>query len=257
MTRLYTFVVSHFSEKSRWALDWKGVKYSERRLTPGLHRRILRRAGAPRGTVPVLEDEDRVTQGSSAIIDYADKRWPARSLTPVDPALRSQAAELEHWLDQEVGEPLRRVFYAQALDSRDLVVQLFTQGGPWFSPWFYRWAYPRVAGIIRKMYAITPENVAADRARLDAAFERIDQMLGRGSFLVGDRFSRADVSLASLVAPLWAPPEHCTHWPSDDLYPANLKQLRTQLAGRRTRDWTLRMYREHRAAAGQPSVGVG
>jgi glutathione S-transferase len=252
MTRLYTFVVSHFSEKARWALDWKGVKYAERRLTPGLHRRTLRKAGAPRGTVPVLEDEGRVTQGSSAIISYADQRWPARSLTPADPALSSQVAELEGWLDQEVGEPLRRVFYGHALGSRALVVQLFTQGGPWFSPWFYRWTYPQVAGVIRKMYAITPENVAADRARLDIAFDRIDQMLARSSYLVGDHFSRADLSLASLIAPLWAPPEHCTSWPSEDLYPPDLKQLRTQLAGRRTREWTLRMYHEHRGALVRP-----
>ena len=36
MLCLYTFQVSHFSEKARWALDWKGVKYHERRLLPGL-----------------------------------------------------------------------------------------------------------------------------------------------------------------------------------------------------------------------------
>jgi glutathione S-transferase len=257
MTRLYTFVVSHFSEKARWALDWKGIEYAERQLTPGMHRPVLRKLGAPRGTVPVLDDGGRVTQGSSAIIDYIDQRWPARPLTPADPALRSKAAELEAWLDAEVGEPLRRVFYASALDRRELVVQLFTQGGAWWTPWFYRWAYPRIAGVIRKMYAITPETVAGDRARLDAAFARIDQMLEGGGYLLGDRFSRADLCLAALVAPLWAPPEHCTCWPDERLYPENVKELRTRLAGRRTRDWTLRMYRQHRAAhRGQPSAAV-
>jgi glutathione S-transferase len=255
MTRLYTFVVSHFAEKARWALDWKGVEYAERQLTPGLHRRVLRSLGAPGGTVPVLQDEDRVTQGSAAIIDYADRRWPDRPLTPADPALQTQAAELEHWLDAEVGEPLRRVFYASALDSRELVVQLFTQGGAWWAPWFFRWAYPRVAGIIRKMYAITPGNVAGDRVRLDAAFARIEQLLARGDHLVGDRFSRADLTLAALIAPLWAPPEHCTRWPPEDLYPQDLRELRARLAGRRARDWTLRMYRAHRAApSGRPGA---
>ncbi len=248
MIRLYTFVVSHFSEKARWALDWKRVPYAERQLTPGLHRRSLQRL-APRSTVPVLDDDGRVTQGSSAIIDYAERRWPDRSLAPADPALHDQVPEMERWLDDEVGEPLRRVFYGSALGNRELVVQLFTQGGGWWAPWFYRMAYPRVAHVIQRMYAINPRTVAEDRKRLTATFQRIDQMLGRGGYLLGDRFSRADLSLASLVAPLWSPPEHCTRWPRDELYPADLRQLRADLAGQHTRDYTLRMYREHRAPA--------
>ena len=44
MLRLYTFQVSHFAEKARWALDWKGVEYEERRLLPGPHLAVTLRA---------------------------------------------------------------------------------------------------------------------------------------------------------------------------------------------------------------------
>jgi glutathione S-transferase len=34
MTRLYTFTISHFAEKARWSLDYKGIPYQEQRLVP-------------------------------------------------------------------------------------------------------------------------------------------------------------------------------------------------------------------------------
>ena len=63
--RLYTFTISHFAEKARWALDYKGIHYQEKRLVPGSHFPIVKRI-APRTCVPVLRDAGCVIQGSSA-----------------------------------------------------------------------------------------------------------------------------------------------------------------------------------------------
>ena len=84
-TKLYTFTISHFAEKARWALDFKRVQYQEKRLVPGSHIPIVKRM-APGTSVPVLRDDGRVIQGSSAIIDYLDVRTTERPLTPADPS---------------------------------------------------------------------------------------------------------------------------------------------------------------------------
>ena len=42
MTRLYTFTISHFAEKARWSLDYKGIRYQEKRLVPGSHVPIVK-----------------------------------------------------------------------------------------------------------------------------------------------------------------------------------------------------------------------
>ena len=118
--RLYTFQVSHFAEKARWALDWKGVKYQERRLLPGPHLAVTRRLGKVT-SVPILVCDGQVVQGSSAIIDFADERWPDRPLTSQTAAERDRERELERWLDDELGAPVRRVFYFHALGEPDLV----------------------------------------------------------------------------------------------------------------------------------------
>ena len=61
---------------------------------------------APGTFVPVLRDDRRVFQGSSAIIDYLDARTTERPLTPADPSERQRAIELERWLDRELGSGL-------------------------------------------------------------------------------------------------------------------------------------------------------
>ncbi|MBW2292390.1 MAG: glutathione S-transferase N-terminal domain-containing protein, partial [Deltaproteobacteria bacterium] len=40
---LYEFSLSHYNEKARWALDYKGIPYRSRPVLPGFHQGILRR----------------------------------------------------------------------------------------------------------------------------------------------------------------------------------------------------------------------
>ena len=102
---LYTFTISHFAEKARWSLDYKGITYQEKRLVPGSHIPIVRRI-APSTFVPVLDDAGRIVQGSSAIIDYVEEHSPEPPLTPADPSEQQRSLELERWLDCEgAGSP--------------------------------------------------------------------------------------------------------------------------------------------------------
>ena len=243
--RLYTFTISHFAEKARWALDYKGIHYQEKRLVPGSHFPIVKRI-APGTFVPVLRDAGRVIQGSSAIIDHLDARTPERPLTPADPSERQRAIELERWLDREFGEPVRRVFYFHALNHPGLLIPLLSQGGPWWGRLFCHVGFRMIANRMRQMYAITAENAALDKDRVTAAYGRLDALLENRRYLVGDRFSRADLTLAALAAPMWRPPEHSTHWPPDQLYPDEITAFRARFERTRTREHVLRMYREHR-----------
>jgi glutathione S-transferase len=245
MLRLYTFQISHYAEKARWALDWKGVRYQERRLLPGPHLAVTRRLSKVT-SVPILLCDGKMVQGSGAIIDFADDRWPERPLTARAAPERERSQELERWLDDELGPPLRRVFYFHALPERKLVRSLFTQSGPWWGRVFYGLGYDFVAGRIRALYKINAETAAQDHKRLGAVFARLDQLLDGRSYLVGDGFGRADLTLAALAAPLWDPPEHPTRWPSADAYPTALRELREEFARSRAHDHVMRMYREHR-----------
>jgi glutathione S-transferase len=234
--RLYTFTVSHFCEKARWGLDRAGVPYREVVLLPGLHRRPLRGLGAGKH-VPVLTIGDRVVQGSSAILDFADARGIAPPLLPSEPGLREEVLEWERYLDRDVGETLRRVLYFHVLKRRGALVSAWSRGGPFWAPALYWLMWPGVVATLKRYLDLEPDSVRRDERVLLRAFERLEGRLAARSFLVGDSFSRADLTLAALCSPLLRPSEH--PWPAPaalerDPEVAELAQrLRASVTGQR------------------------
>ena len=75
MIKLYQFPVSHYCEKVRWVLDFKGIQYQKINLVPGPHVRKILQLTA-KSQVPVLENGADVIQGSAEIIDYLEEKFP-------------------------------------------------------------------------------------------------------------------------------------------------------------------------------------
>lgn len=212
--RLYTFTLSHFCEKARWALDRSGASYREIILMPGFHRARMKALGGC-GQVPLLTCGERVVEGSGAILDFADALGaPAGSpsgvpaLTPGDPALRAEALEWEGYLDREVGETVRRVLYFQLMDHPGLLVRAWSLGAPYWAPLVYWLVRPRAVRVLKRSLDIDASTAQRDEQRLIAAFERVSERLRSRRFLLGDAFSRADLTLAALSGPLLRPSEH-------------------------------------------------
>ena len=72
---LYMFSISHYCEKARWALDYLGIDYRLRCTVVGAHTRLAKKYGLDSTAVPILVNGDEVIQGSSAIIDWADRHF--------------------------------------------------------------------------------------------------------------------------------------------------------------------------------------
>ena len=242
---LYVFNVSHFAEKARWALDHMRVRYRLAVLLPGPHRLTLRRLSRS-SEVPLLIHDGVTVQGSSAIIDHAERAWSS----PLAPAGRqAEAADLERELDRELGENGRRVFYSHALDRPDVVVPLFTAGGPRWGRLFYRLAYRQVAGVIRSHYRVQSDEVARCKEEFAAALARLEARLGDRRFLLGDQLSRVDITAAALLGPLVAPPEHPCRWDQVRSGLPEWERWTSGFDGSPVAAWVRRLYREHRAAA--------
>ena len=90
---LWHLEMSHYNEKARWALDYKGIAHVRRAVTPALQELTARRLRAGR-TVPVLEMNGRAIGDSTKIIEEIERRWPEPPLYPADPEERSRALEL-------------------------------------------------------------------------------------------------------------------------------------------------------------------
>jgi glutathione S-transferase len=246
MLKLYTFNISHFSEKARWALDYEGIAYDEKILLPGPHQLVIRRI-ARKTHVPVLQHEGKHVQGSSAIIDYAADHLGGTRLTAKDPQERATSLEREKALDVAFGLGVQCVLYSEILNDRATVTDLWSFGGPSWGRGFYAVAYPVVAAVVKRMYKTADKDaVAKAKQRFVETFDELDAVLAKQAYLGGDAPNRLDITVAALLAPVCRVPEHRMKWP--ELPPA-LADFEASLKGRPTWNHVLRMYREHRRAS--------
>ena len=246
MIKLYTFNISHFSEKARWALDYEGIAYEEQMLLPGPHQLVTRRIS--RHThVPVLQHEGKYVQGSGAIIDYIADHLGGTKLTAVDPGERAKSIEREKTYDNAFGLGVQRVLYSELLKDRATVTDLWAFGGPFWARGFYAVAYPVVAAVVKRMYKTADAGaVAESKQRFLDTFDQLDAVLSTQPYLGGAMPSREDITVAALLAPLCRVPEHRMKWPA---LPPSLAEFEASLKGRPTWSHVLRMYREHRKPA--------
>ena len=247
--RLVTFRISHYCEKARWALDWHGVAYEEVCWPPGIHRFLAKHCGAKYSTLPILLDGGTVIQGSGAIIDWADQRAqdPTRRLTLGD------ALEIEQRADNVIGIHTRRLAYAEMLPRRaDLIKPALFDNASRSHRLVGNMMWPLTRRIMMRMYDITPDAAAESRLILESELDWLDHRLADNrSYLAGDHFSRADITVASLLAFLARLPEMRTVCKSSfpDALLADLERWRDRPVMR----WVVAQYQAHRAP--KPAAG--
>ncbi len=209
---LYQFPISHYCEKVRWALDYKGLLYQVKNLLPGLHWQTTKRI-APRSSVPILQLDGEIIQGSAQIITALDQRYPQRSLTPTDPALREAALQWEAMVDKEIGVHVRRFAYHTLLNQPKVVQSFFLQDGKWWWQPILKLMFPRLSSLMRQAMKIDEAGAEQSRQQLESALAKVCSQLSDRDFLVGNQFSRADLAAAALIAPMIMAPKYGLNWP--------------------------------------------
>jgi glutathione S-transferase len=245
---LWQFRYSHFNEKARWALDYKRFPHVRRSLLPGLH--IPRVLWLTRQkALPVLMLEGNTIADSTRIIEALERVQPDPPLYPADPAARRQATLLEDFFDEELGPHLRRALFYELLPFTDYAAALIATGTSATTRRLYRAAFPLIRQVMRLDMGINAESAAVSRAKVDAAFDRVERELQPSGYLVGDRFSVADLTAAALLSPLVIPPEFPYALPGP--LPKPLATYRESVSGRRGYQWVLEMYRRHRGTSSE------
>jgi glutathione S-transferase len=243
---LLHFRVSHYNEKVRWALDHKGWPHVREALVPGFHIPRVRWVSG-QNQVPVLVVGKQVLAGSSRILAELERMRPDPLLYPTNPAERQRALEIEAYFDDEVGPDLRRLFWGSYIDDRSAAAAMAADGA---SPRVRRaWhaVFPVLRPILRRKMGIHPDELARTRGRLSAHLDRLEREIGESGYLVGDRFTVADLAAASILGALIRPPQF--PYPLPEPWPEALLELRSSMAHRAGFRWTLDMYARHRGAS--------
>jgi glutathione S-transferase len=240
---LWHFTFSHFNEKARWALDYKGVHHVRRPLVPGFHASTIKKMTG-QTAVPVLQLNGRTIHDSTRIIAALEETFPEPPLYPRDPAQRARALELEEFFDVELGPHIRRVGFHLMLSDPGFVVSAFSSESGLATRIAMRMAFPMMRVVLRKRLQIDEAGVEISRKKTLAALDRLECELQPSGYLVGDRFSVADLTAAALFSPLVVPPEF--PYPPQRRMPEPMTRVRESVAARPGVGWVLEMYRRHR-----------
>jgi glutathione S-transferase len=238
MITLYQLHWSHYVEKVRWALDYKGLKWSALDVDPFTKRQMQHLAckttldsGSELYTVPTIHDEETgaVVGESSGILGYLEKAYPSPPLYPADETGSAEVSRWMLWLDSTLGLAARRLAYTQiALEHPGYLGELFVPhlvkaGGA--RSLKGKLAGTIVAGVLSRRFRFLHN-------RADRVFEQLEQCLllaarrlSTHRYLVGERFTAADITLAALLRPVTLVPYFRSHPRLQELFDWRSKQL--------------------------------
>lgn len=240
---LHQFQFSHYNEKARWALDFKGVAHRRRSLLPGPHMVPMMRLSGQK-SVPVLCLGGEVVAGSDKIIDAVERSFPQPSLFPADEAQRRAALETAKWFDDDIGPQIRRAYFFDVLPGSAYAAEGFIIGRGALTKALYRAVFPAIRAVMMKDMKIDAAGAALGVERTREGLDRVAQLSAATGYLVGDCFSVADLTAAALLSPAVMPSQFPYALPEPRS--AGLERWLARWADHPGGKWVLAMYEKHR-----------
>ena len=241
---LWHIELSHYSEKIRFALAYKNVEHERRTPLVGLHgplAMLLTRSGHRR--LPVMRVDGETIADSTAIIAALEERYPEPPLYPDDPDDRARALMLEDYFDETLAPALRLFVWYHQLREDGGFIDAVAPNGSGGRLRALKAMAPLAGPVVRADYGARAGRADDARRTLLEVADRIEAELQPSGYLVGDRFSVADLAGAALFTPLLCPPGR-EFPPRTQAQP--VLDLREELEHRPAGQWVHDIYVRHR-----------
>ncbi len=265
MHKLVTIRFSHYNEKARWALDRFRVAYRELPWMPmfhifgvvaATHGRGAARAdrASTRFSTPVLvADDGTVLRDSASIVRWASDRFAVsgEELYPTD-----DVGELESRLHDELGPHTRRCAYFYGLDDAALMRELARRNVPRLQAALFIALRPAIGRLLNQGLNLNPDSAQRSLDRIHRFLDELEPQLAGRRFLVGDRFTAADLAFACMLAPaiLPSPAEgYGGYLPPPDRIAPPAAELAREIRDRPAGRFALRLFAEERGERQLPA----
>ncbi len=235
---------SPWSERTRWGFEFKGVPYERVDYQVGIGEEELNQQTG-QVQVPVLEVEGTWLADSTAILNWLEDRHPQPALMPQSEKEKAEVMLWEELMDGVLGPQARLLIIGRLLGSTDAQVQ---QLGQFLS---------------QKYHYSSGYGEEHARATVKRSLMILAHTLAERRYLVGDTFTRADLTTACMLALVNPPTDELFFVPSTvgedqaDNIGAKLRALWVEPTAvestyARIFTWRDAVYREHRGGQVKP-----
>lgn len=249
---LFVFSFSHYCEKALWAAHFKGLKPRVRYLLPGLHGSQIRKITG-QTQVPVLRDKGQTVVGSTPILRYFDECSDSGSLFLRESGKSDEVERVVEDFDA-LGPAIRAELFAHILKEPRLAAGFFLTQHK-FSRLFYPSLMALVGSKLKAEVTADREMIARGLEETCGKLDWIEQRQKESGYLVGDSFSAADLTAASMLFPCCYPRELGFQIPPK--LGEAMRPWFERWQGHQALDWVRAMYARHRFQNGDAIGAVG
>ncbi|MEM6482946.1 MAG: glutathione S-transferase N-terminal domain-containing protein [Pseudomonadota bacterium] len=236
---LFSFSISHFCEKARWALELAGIDYTETTMIPGKNARLAKRLNLAQRTLPIFRLEDgSVIQEAAQITDFAAEQ--------TEHTLLHGSCDIEKRLELNLGGPIAFLFYSAVIaDNPQDLRSVFRDGLSIGSSTLLYAIWPMVLRAMISGMQLGPKQAIESQNKILSELDWLDHQFSDGrKFLAGDAPGREDLTAAALLALLIFPKEHPTY--RRFKLPDTLEDFRAKNSDRASIVMINRLYRDYR-----------
>ena len=198
MLELHQFRHSPYCLKVRMALAAKKLEYRTVEITPAIGQiDIFQKTGQKK--LPVLFDKETTIHDSSSIIRHLEKIEIEPKLIPEGLKEASQVQIIENWADTTLAKSIKIVFLEELTKNPILISSLFDN---------------KISDSMQKLLLNIPTKIASQISRLINQKEKeslrqnleyLSNLINHQNFLIGEKLSIADISVASHLSLLKFP----------------------------------------------------
>jgi glutathione S-transferase len=230
--KLLDMYASPWCERVRWTFKFKDVPYEKQSYQPGVadEEKVKKLTG--QAQVPVLLINGTAIPDSANILAWLESHKSVPSLLPKSEKERAQVMMWEELMDGVLGPQARMLLIGHFLRAIDPELQ---NAGQYFAQ--------------KCQYSPYAEEHA--KVKVERVLNILKHALDGRQYLVGDGFSLADVTAASMLLLVNPPPDELF------LFPAAMRPIYTVPITQDARylpvfAWRDRIYRRHRGEAVRP-----
>lgn len=212
---LFQFPYSPFCIKVAKIMDYKGIPYKAINLVPFLHKNFIKSMSG-QGLVPTIKHKGRIISDSTFIAKYLEELKPEPSLFfSNDEKLNKDVLMLEDWADEAFVQPFSKLAYIYLFEHPEVIIESneFDTGLPIVDNNKSKIVPLLINFRLKDMgIDINQKDILKKRAR--ASLEILLSKLEKSEFLVGDKLSLADITVASHLSVA----EKVPYIAEDDIY---------------------------------------